>query len=144
MVTRSVSATWHWDAPEFATRTRDLDPRSQVPVRTAHITKFKHFSADDMDDGNTITTRLLTLLNVSATKAGKRKRTYEDELLVGEKLNKRKSIQFDDVEKENSAAVSEESDLPNKSEEDVVQESENGAEDEDEEAEQMDDMNSEG
>ncbi|KAG9219821.1 hypothetical protein CCMSSC00406_0009377 [Pleurotus cornucopiae] len=96
-----------------------------------------------MDDGNTITTRLLTLLNVSATKAGKRKRTYEDELLVGEKLNKRKSIQFDDVEKENSAAVSEESDLPNKSEEDVVQESENGAEDEDEEAEQMDDMNSE-
>lgn len=97
-----------------------------------------------MDDGNTITTRLLTLLNVSATKAGKRKRTYEDELLVGEKLNKRKSIQFDDVGKENSAAISEDSDSPDKSEKDAVPKSENGAEDEDEEAEQMDNMDSEG
>ncbi|KAL4265866.1 U3 small nucleolar RNA-associated protein 25 [Pleurotus pulmonarius] len=97
-----------------------------------------------MDDGNTITTRLLTLLNVSATKAGKRKRTYEDELLVGEKLNKRKSIQFDDVDKENSAAVPEDPDLPDNIENDVVaQRSENGEEEEEDEEEQMDNTDSE-
>jgi U3 small nucleolar RNA-associated protein 25 len=47
-----------------------------------------------MDDGNSTTTRLLTLLNISATKAGKRKRTYEDEFVPSQKLNKRKSIRF--------------------------------------------------
>ncbi|PPR05899.1 hypothetical protein CVT24_006640 [Panaeolus cyanescens] len=43
-----------------------------------------------MDDGNSVTTRLLTLLNVSATKVNKRKRTT-DEFVPSTKLNKRKS-----------------------------------------------------
>ncbi|KAF9050338.1 digestive organ expansion factor [Panaeolus papilionaceus] len=43
-----------------------------------------------MDDGNSVTTRLLTLLNVSATKVNKRKRT-QDEFIPSVKLNKRKS-----------------------------------------------------
>jgi U3 small nucleolar RNA-associated protein 25 len=54
-----------------------------------------------MDDGNSKTTRLLTLLNVSAIKAGKRKRTYEDQdLQPSVKLNKRKPDPIP-VEKEN-------------------------------------------
>ncbi|CAA7260732.1 unnamed protein product [Cyclocybe aegerita] len=62
-----------------------------------------------MDDGNSITTKLLTLLNVSATKIGKRKRT-DDEFVPSEKLNKRKSATFADstvtfAEKENVAVV---------------------------------------
>ena len=44
-------------------------------------------------DSSSATTRLLTLLNVSATKAGKRKRAYEDSKPV-EKLNKRRAVQF--------------------------------------------------
>ncbi|KIL66386.1 hypothetical protein M378DRAFT_160834 [Amanita muscaria Koide BX008] len=52
-----------------------------------------------MDEANIITTRLLTLLNVSATRIGKRKRAYEeDDISTQEKLNKRKSIQFADAE----------------------------------------------
>lgn len=47
-----------------------------------------------MDDGNSVTTKLLTLLNVSATKIGKRKRTYEDHFIPSDKLNKRKSASF--------------------------------------------------
>ena len=43
-----------------------------------------------MDDGNTITTRLITLLNVSATKIGKQKKIEQD-FIPSEKLNKRKS-----------------------------------------------------
>jgi len=46
-----------------------------------------------MDDGNSVTTKLLTLLNVSATRIGKRKRA-EDDFVPAEKLNKRKSITF--------------------------------------------------
>jgi hypothetical protein len=49
-----------------------------------------------MDDGNSVTTRLLTLLNVSAVKTGKRKRTFDDPLPV-KKLNKRKSVLFTNV-----------------------------------------------
>lgn len=45
-----------------------------------------------MDDGNSTTTRLLTLLNVSATKIGKRKRV-EENFIPSEKLNKRKSTE---------------------------------------------------
>ncbi|KAM6494289.1 hypothetical protein JOM56_010650 [Amanita muscaria] len=52
-----------------------------------------------MDEANIITTRLLTLLNVSVTRIGKRKRPYEeDDISTQEKLNKRKSIQFADAE----------------------------------------------
>ncbi|KAJ6625812.1 digestive organ expansion factor [Mycena sp. CBHHK59/15] len=46
-----------------------------------------------MSDANSTTTRLLTLLNVSATKAGKRKWTVMDEFPI-EKLNKRKTARF--------------------------------------------------
>ncbi|RDB16721.1 U3 small nucleolar RNA-associated protein 25 [Hypsizygus marmoreus] len=46
---------------------------------------------------NSITTSLLTLLNVSATKAGKRKRP-ENEFVPSEKLNKRKPVQFAELE----------------------------------------------
>ncbi|KAI8992953.1 digestive organ expansion factor [Trametes punicea] len=46
-----------------------------------------------VDDPNTTTTRLLTLLNVSATKAGKRKRTI-DETKPSEKLNKKRAVQI--------------------------------------------------
>jgi len=45
-----------------------------------------------MDDS--VTTKLLTLLNVSATKVGKHKRTYEDHLGPSDKLNKRKIASF--------------------------------------------------
>ena len=45
-----------------------------------------------MDDS--VTTKLLTLLNVSATKVGKHKRTYEDHLGPSDKLNKRKTASF--------------------------------------------------
>ncbi|KAL0956761.1 hypothetical protein HGRIS_002880 [Hohenbuehelia grisea] len=52
----------------------------------------------------TTTTKLLTLLNVSATQSGKRRRLYEEVLPAGEKLNKRKPVQFtapdDDSSKE--------------------------------------------
>jgi len=44
-----------------------------------------------MDDGNSVTTKLLTLLNISATKIGKRKR-IDDDFVPAEKLNKRKSV----------------------------------------------------
>lgn len=44
------------------------------------------------EDANT-TTRLLTLLNVSATKANKRKRTFE-ESKPSEKLNKKRTVQI--------------------------------------------------
>lgn len=50
-----------------------------------------------IDIDNSITTSLLTLLNVSATKAGKRKRT-ENDFVPAEKLNKRKSPRLADVE----------------------------------------------
>jgi hypothetical protein len=64
-----------------------------------------------MEDGNSITTRLLTLLNVSATKIGKRKRTEQD-FIPSEKLNKRKSTGAEpnvssSDEKENDAAKGE-------------------------------------
>lgn len=48
-----------------------------------------------IDDGTSVTTKLLTLLNVSATKLGKRK-VDEDDFVPAEKLNKRKSISFSD------------------------------------------------
>jgi U3 small nucleolar RNA-associated protein 25 len=55
-----------------------------------------------MDDGNSTTTRLLTLLNVSAIKAGKRKRSYnDDEFQPSVKLNRRKPVQSEPLEKEN-------------------------------------------
>lgn len=49
-----------------------------------------------MDDGNSTTTRLLTLLNISGTKAGKRKRNYSDDA-PATKLNKRQSLRFADT-----------------------------------------------
>ena len=46
--------------------------------------------------GNSTTTQLLTLLNVSATKAGKRKWILDD-IQPTRKLNKRRTVQFSDV-----------------------------------------------
>lgn len=46
-----------------------------------------------MDEFNSVTTQLLTLLNVSATKSSKRKWIYEDTTPVP-KLNKRKSVRL--------------------------------------------------
>ncbi|KAH9839237.1 digestive organ expansion factor [Rhodofomes roseus] len=51
-----------------------------------------------IDEASTVTTKLLTLLNVSATKVGKRKHPFED--VVGkpsERLNKRRAISFSDA-----------------------------------------------
>ena len=57
---------------------------------------------------NEVTTRLLTLLNVSGTKLGKRKKPCEDDDTRPEKLNKRKSIRFSDSENHSdSPAVTE-------------------------------------
>ncbi|KAF8070073.1 digestive organ expansion factor [Lyophyllum atratum] len=62
-----------------------------------------------IDTDTSITTSLLTLLNVSATRAGKRKLT-EAEFVPAEKLNKRKSARFTDPEPATSkdAIISEE------------------------------------
>jgi U3 small nucleolar RNA-associated protein 25 len=49
-----------------------------------------------IDGGNEATTQLLTLLNVSATKAGKRKWILDD-TKPAEKLNKRRNVQFGEV-----------------------------------------------
>lgn len=48
-----------------------------------------------IDDANSPTTRLLTLLNVSATKAGRRLQSYEESSEPREKLNKRRSVRVD-------------------------------------------------
>lgn len=52
---------------------------------------------ESIDRGNETTTQLLTLLNVSATKAGKRKWILDD-TKPSEKLNKRRSVQFGDAQ----------------------------------------------
>lgn len=49
----------------------------------------------DLEEDNNTTTRLLTLLNVSALKSSKRKGTESIEPTPRVKLNKRRSIQFD-------------------------------------------------
>jgi len=59
---------------------------------------------DGGNDANTTTTRLLTLLNVSAVKTGKRKRTFDNSLPV-QKLNKRKSVLFADVSSDMQSPV---------------------------------------
>ncbi|KAI0744109.1 digestive organ expansion factor [Daedaleopsis nitida] len=57
-----------------------------------------------IDNSSSTTTRLLTLLNVSATKAGKRKRTYE-ESKPGEKLNKKRVVRIAEASDQNVDAV---------------------------------------
>ena len=52
----------------------------------------------DSEEDNNTTTRLLTLLNVSALKSSKRKRTESIEQTPRVKLNKRRSVQFDVTE----------------------------------------------
>ena len=59
---------------------------------------------DLMDEVNSTTTRLLTLLNVSAVKTGKRKRGFGDSIPV-QKLNKRKSVLFTDVPNDKQKSV---------------------------------------
>lgn len=48
-----------------------------------------------MDNENSTTTRLITLLNISAVKTGKRKRPFDDSI-PAQKLNKRKFLLFAD------------------------------------------------
>ncbi|KAI0916433.1 hypothetical protein AcV5_006869 [Taiwanofungus camphoratus] len=55
-----------------------------------------------IDEGTSVTTHLLTLLNVSATKAGKRKWTYEEPKPT-ERLNKRRVVNFSAEPDENDA-----------------------------------------
>ncbi len=50
-----------------------------------------------MDDIEDTRTKLLTLLNVSATKLGKRKWNLESETRPSEKLNKRKAVSLPDA-----------------------------------------------
>jgi U3 small nucleolar RNA-associated protein 25 len=58
-----------------------------------------------MDDGNSVTTKLLTLLNVSATKIGKRKRIFDEFVHSEKKLNKRKPSVAFVTSDENTSAV---------------------------------------
>ena len=52
----------------------------------------------NLEEDNNTTTRLLTLLNVSALKSSKRKRTESIEPTPRVKLNKRRSVQVDATE----------------------------------------------
>jgi U3 small nucleolar RNA-associated protein 25 len=82
-----------------------------------------------MDHRNSITTRLITLLNVSATKIGKRKRA-EEEFIPSEKLNKRKSAEPNATPSENKEndATNEDGIVPTENGEDVEMENEADAE----------------
>lgn len=66
-----------------------LTDQLALPSFTARV-RLSEMAIDE--DANT-TTRLLTLLNVSATKANKRKRTFE-ESKPSEKLNKKRTVQI--------------------------------------------------
>ncbi len=86
-----------------------------------------------MDDGNTVTTKLLTLLNVSATRIGKRKRPHDD-FVPSEKLNKRKSITFAETpaEKTNENAMDVEKDVAESSVDAAIDDQEEVADPDDE------------
>ena len=58
----------------------------------------------DLEEDNNTTTRLLTLLNVSALKSSKRKRTETIEPTPRVKLNKRRSVQVDATESVSAAS----------------------------------------
>ena len=58
----------------------------------------------DLEEDNNTTTRLLTLLNVSALKSSKRKRTESVETTPRVKLNKRRSAQVDVTESISAAS----------------------------------------
>lgn len=83
-----------------------------------------------IDRGNETTTQLLTLLNVSATKSGKRKWILDD-ARPSEKLNKRRNVQFGDAsENENGGRAVEQ-----RPDEDVVEDTAMEAEEEIKQAE---------
>jgi hypothetical protein len=75
-------------------------------------------SCTRMDDGNSVTTRLLTLLNVSAVKSDKRKRIYEDLSCSTEKLNKRRVTLAENVDKVDAGTI-ESKTVPESQREDV-------------------------
>jgi len=58
----------------------------------------------NLEEDNNTTTRLLTLLNVSALKSSKRKRTESIESTPRVKLNKRRSVQVDATESTSAAS----------------------------------------
>ncbi|TFK67370.1 digestive organ expansion factor [Pluteus cervinus] len=74
-----------------------------------------------MDEVNATTTRLLTLLNVSATKAKKRKNGEPETFVPSEKLNKRKSVNFS-KELEVHSIVPPDEDVPSTSAAEAVEE----------------------
>ncbi|EJD03205.1 digestive organ expansion factor [Fomitiporia mediterranea MF3/22] len=93
---------------------------------------------EDANDPSTITTRLLTLLNVSATKSLKRRRLY-DEVVTPVKLNKRKSVRIaEDIivsiplqpEKGQETVSDTKTDQKTPQEGDIVQSEEDGKDDE--------------
>lgn len=93
-----------------------------------------------IDNSNSATTRLLTLLNVSATKVGKRKRNTDD-VVVGEKLNKRRTVVFETDEGAENAST----EIVESTETELVRPaSEVGAEEGEEVAEQDEEGASEG
>lgn len=62
----------------------------------------------DLEEDNNTTTRLLTLLNVSALKSSKRKRTEPIEPAPRVKLNKRRSVHFDATDSTSSTSKEDE------------------------------------
>lgn len=80
-----------------------------------------------MDDGNSTTTRLITLLNISAVKTGKRKCTFDGPVPV-RKLNQRKSVLFadasNDAEEPVSAIETEGSEIAEVEQKDATEENE--------------------
>lgn len=93
-----------------------------------------------IDRGNGTTTQLLTLLNVSATKAGKRKWLLDD-LKPTQKLNKRRTVQFEESPLEGSnTPVAEGSSA---SVEEIIDKNEAEKNDEDEEDEEAMDVDEE-
>lgn len=59
-----------------------------------------------IDRGNEATTQLLTLLNVSATRSGKRKWLLDDKR-PAQKLNKRRNVQFGDTDNKDRGDLTE-------------------------------------
>lgn len=78
----------------FRSRSSSLRSWSSIPAALQPtLATCTRLSGMAVDDPNATTTRLLTLLNVSATKAGKRKRNFEENK-PSEKLNKKRTVQI--------------------------------------------------
>lgn len=83
---------------------KGLHTRDTTILPLPKFRKSPHSSTRATMVDSSTTTRLLTLLNVSATKSGKRKWDSEDTPRV-EKLNKRKSVRLDTEETSDQTPV---------------------------------------